>query len=151
LWASGRIKDGGLCRVHLRTVRKPGADVERARLKLAQSAPFAVDVLEDLMENAESEPVKLKAASEILDRAGIKGGYEFDVNVEVTDGRTAASVISERLERLAAGARTMIQIINPDILEAEAVVGEDGQTVHVVRESGKNFETDETEEAASHE
>jgi hypothetical protein len=146
LWASGRIKDGGLCRIHLRTVRKPGADVERARLKLAQSAPFAVDVLEDLMENAESEPVKLKAASEILDRAGIKGGYEFDVNVEVTDGRTAASVISERLERLAAGARTMIQIINPDILEAEAVVGEDGQTVHVVRESGKNPETDEPEE-----
>lgn len=119
LWASGRIKDGGLCRVHLRTVRKPGADVERARLKLAQSAPFAVDVLEDLMENAESEPVKLKAASEILDRAGIKGGYEFDVNVEVNDARPAATVIAERLERLAAGAQTLLDITSDSTPETE--------------------------------
>jgi hypothetical protein len=118
--------------VHLRTVRKPGADVERARLKLAQSAPFAVDVLEDLMENAESEPVKLKAASEILDRAGIKGGYEFDVNVEVTDARPAASVIAERLERLAAGAQAMFQL--EEVIDGEVV--EDSTTAD--EESGKN-------------
>lgn len=122
LWASGRPKDDGLCRVHLRTVRKPGADVERARLKLAQSAPFAVDVLEELMENAESEPVKLKAATEILDRAGVKGGYEFDVNVEVTDARPAAQVIAERLEKLAMGAAAVKQLM--DAAEDEIVDGE---------------------------
>lgn len=120
LWASGRPKDDGLCRIHLRTVRKPGADVERARIKLAQGAPAAVDVLEQLMETAESEPVRLKAASEILDRAGIKGGYEFDVNVEVTDARPASAVIAERLERLAAGAAHLLQpeeIVDGEVVE----------------------------------
>jgi hypothetical protein len=124
LWSSGRPKDDGLCRVHLRTVRKPGADVERARLKLAQSAPHAVDVLEELMENAESEPVKLKAATEILDRAGVKGGYEFDINVEVTDARPAAQVISERLAKLADGAAVVQQMLvaaEEDIVDGEVV------------------------------
>lgn len=127
LWASGRIKDDGLCRIHLRTVRKPGADVERARIKLAQSAPFAVDVLEELMETAQSEPVKLKAATEILDRAGVKGGFEFDVNVEVTDARPAAQVIAERLAKLAEGAAAVQEILNPseEIIEGEVV--EDGE------------------------
>jgi hypothetical protein len=122
LWSSGRLKDDGLCRVHLRTVRKPGADVERARFKLAQSAPHAVDVLEHLMESAESEPVRLKAASEILDRAGVKGGYEFDVNVEITDARPASQVIAERLTRLADGAAAMQELLKKQ--EEEIVDGE---------------------------
>lgn len=122
LWSSGRPKDDGLCRIHLRTVRKPGADVERARFKLAQGAPAAVDVLEELMESAESEPVRLKAASEILDRAGIKGGYEFDVNVEVTDARPAAQVIAERLQKLAEGAAAVQEILNKE--DAEIIDGE---------------------------
>ncbi len=124
LWSSGRLKDDGLCRIHLRTVRKPGADVERARLKLAQSAPYAVDVLEELMENAQSEPVKLKAATEILDRAGVKGGYEFDINVEVTDARPASQVIAERLAKLADGAAAVQILMNA---AEEAIV--DGEVV----------------------
>lgn len=136
LWASGRAKDDGLCRIHLRTIRKPGADVERARLKLAQGAPAAVDMLEELMESAQSEPVKLKAATEILDRAGVKGGYEFDVNVEVTDARPASQVISERLAKLAEGAAAVQEILNlnkraeDDIVDGEVV--EDGEQETVV-------------------
>jgi len=107
LWASGRPKDDGLCRIHLRNVRKPGEDVERARRKLIQAAPYAVDVLEDLMENAESEPVRLKASTEILDRAGVRGGQDLNVEVEVTMGRPAAQVIAERLARLSDGARAI--------------------------------------------
>ena len=104
LWASGRPKDDGLCRIHLRSVKsKTSDDIERARQKLTQAAPYAVDLLEDLMENAESEPVKLKAATEILDRAGVRGGIEIDSTV-VLDARPAASVIAERLDRLAQGA-----------------------------------------------
>lgn len=136
LWASGREKDDGLCRIHLRTIRKPGADVERARIKLAQGAPAAVDVLEELMETAESEPVRLKAASEILDRAGIKGGYEFDVNVEVTDARPAAQVIAERLERLASGASSLLNLI-PAEAEADIV---DGEIVEDSTSLEKNFD-----------
>jgi len=105
LWSSGRLKDDGLCRVHLRHVKKnPSDDIERARKKLVQAAPYAVDVLEDLMNSAVSEPVRLKASTEILDRAGVRGGIELDGNINVTDGRSAADIISERLGRLASGA-----------------------------------------------
>jgi hypothetical protein len=70
---------------------------------LTQATPTAVDVLEQLMDNAESEPVKLKAATEILDRAGIRAG--IDINTDVTlDVRPAASIIAERLQRLATNA-----------------------------------------------
>ena len=56
------------------------------------------------MQNAVSEPVKLKASTEILDRAGVRGGIELDGNLSVTDARPAADIISERLNRLASGA-----------------------------------------------
>ena len=130
LWSSGRPKDDGLCRIHLRSTKKnPSDDIERARAKLVQAAPYAVDLLEDLMENAESEPVKLKAATEILDRAGVRGGIEIDSTV-VLDARPAASVISERLDRLAQGAiNTAARLaeaglhVEPDkeIIDAEVV------------------------------
>jgi hypothetical protein len=108
LWSSGRPKDDGLCRVHLRSLKKrPGEDIERARQKLTQAAPYAVDMLEDLMQNAVSEPVKLKASTEILDRAGVRGGVEVDSNISVTDVRPAAVIIAERLQRLAMGAVTV--------------------------------------------
>jgi hypothetical protein len=56
------------------------------------------------MENAQSEPVKLKASTEILDRAGVRGGVEFDARIEVSDGRPPAQIVAERLQRLATGA-----------------------------------------------
>lgn len=133
LWSSGRPKDDGLCRIHLRsTQHKTSDDIERARAKLVQAAPYAVDLLEDLMENAESEPVKLKAATEILDRAGVRGGVEIDTTVNV-DVRPAASVIAERLERIAQGAISTAARLaeaglhvnpDPDIIDAEVVTTE---------------------------
>lgn len=118
LWGTGRPKDDGLCRVHLRSVKhKTSDDIERAREKLVQAAPYAVDKLEEMMEFAESEPVRLKAATEILDRAGVRGGVEIDTNVNV-DVRPAAEVIAERLDRLASGA-----------IQAAARLAEDGHKV----------------------
>jgi hypothetical protein len=104
LWTGGRPSDDGFCRIHLGTLRnKPTDSVERARARLTQAAPAAVDTLEELMTNAESEPVKLKAASEILDRAGVRAG--FDIGGEVSlDVRPAASIIAERLSRLSQNA-----------------------------------------------
>lgn len=117
LWASGRIKDDGLCRIHLRSVRKPGEDVERARRKLIQAAPYAVDVLEQMMESAESEQVRLKASTEILDRAGVRAGMDLNIDVEVSDSRSPAQIVQERLARLTAGAAR----IQEDIVDAEVV------------------------------
>lgn len=126
LWTGGRLQDDGLCRVHLGSLRnKPTDSVERARQRLTQAAPAAVDVLEYLIENGESEPVKLKAATEILDRSGVRAG--FDINTDVTvDVRPAASIIAERLARLSDGAKAIVQLnaaINPeqDIIDVEVV------------------------------
>src|SRR6056300_1188330 len=127
LWASGRPKDDGLCRVHLRSLKhKTSDDIERAREKLTQAAPFAVDKLEELMEFAESEPVALKAATEILDRAGVRGGVEIDTTATL-DVRPAAEVIAERLERLAVGAAAAAATLHEDgakVIDAEVVIEE---------------------------
>jgi len=131
LWGSGRPVDDGLCRIHLRSLKhKSSDDIERAREKLMQAAPYAVDKLEELMEYAESEPVKLKAATEILDRAGVRGGIEIDSNVSI-DLRPAADVINERLERLAKGAiqaAAMLSQNGAEIVDAEVVVEDTGKT-----------------------
>jgi hypothetical protein len=128
LWGSGRPKDDGLCRVHLRSVKhKTSDDIERAREKLMQAAPYAVDKLEELMEFAESEPVKLKAATEILDRAGVRGGVEIDTNVNI-DVRPAAQIIAERLERLSSGALSeAMRLANNGVqaIDAEVVTEEE--------------------------
>jgi hypothetical protein len=101
LWNSGRIKDDGLCRVHLGSTRRTANNVEIARLKISQASTYAVDVLEELMETAISEPVKLKAATEILDRAGVRGGMELNIDIKNTD-RSPAEILTERLARLEA-------------------------------------------------
>jgi len=119
LWSSGRIKDDGLCRVHLRSVRKPGEDIERARRKLIQSAPYAVDVLEQMMESAESEQVRLKASTEILDRSGLRAGMDLNIDVEVTEGRSPAQIVQERLARLASGIKRTEE--PEDIVDAEVI------------------------------
>lgn len=127
LWASGRPVDDGLCRIHLRSLKsKTSDDIERAREKLTQAAPFAVDKLEELMEFAESEPVALKAATEILDRAGVRGGYEIDTSATL-DVRPAAEIIAERLERLAVGAAAAAATLHEDgakVIDAEVVIEE---------------------------
>jgi hypothetical protein len=112
MWSSGRPADDGYCRVHLGAIqRKPGEDVERARAKLTQAAPYAVDVLEELMETAASEPVRLKASTEILDRAGVRGGVEFDAKITLQDARDPAEIVAERLQRLAAGASQVAAVL----------------------------------------
>lgn len=114
LWSGGRPNDDGLCRVHLGSLKnKPTDSVERARTRLTQAAPAAVDVLEDLLESAESEPVKLKAATEILDRAGVRAGFDIggEVNIEV---KPAASLIQERLQRLSQNAIDANNLVKPE-------------------------------------
>lgn len=133
LWTGGRPQDDGLCRVHLGSLRNKTTDsVERARARLTQAAPAAVDVLEHLIENGESEPVKLKAATEILDRAGVRAG--FDVSTDVTvDVRPAASIIAERLQQLSKGAENIIALTadenhDSQIIDAEVVDVSDSET-----------------------
>lgn len=136
MWASGRPKDDGYCRVHLGSIqRKPGEDIERARAKLTQAAPYAVDVLEDLMENAQSEPVRLKATTEILDRAGVRGGVEIDASINVHDSRPPAQIVAERLARLAGGAAEIAAKLNEAGVQLPSNDDSDIQDAEIVEDT----------------
>jgi hypothetical protein len=75
---------------------KAEATLLSVRMRLVQSAPDALQGIIDLAEAPTTgAAIKLKAYTEILDRAGIKGG--FDVNVEVTQNVSAADEISKKL------------------------------------------------------
>lgn len=119
LWSANRTTDDQLCRVHLGSkVSNATGAVAQARARAYQAAPTALAILENLMESAESEPVKLKAATEILDRAGVRGGIEIDANVDVTV-QPAADIILQRLERLKPQAREILEIEVVDVDEEE--------------------------------
>jgi len=137
-WTSGRRDDDNLCTTHLPRVKldTQGA-LAAARTRVMQSAPRAVEILEELLETAESEPVKLKAATELLDRAGVRGGYEIDQNVAI-DVRPAADILQERLKALVISQVTVKTDGVDDalpILEAEVIDSEsdstDGEPVEV--------------------
>ena len=70
-----------MCRGHgaqLPAVQQAAARaVEDARLQLLLATEDAVVVLETLMDEGQSEAVSLRAAVEILDRAGIRGRVEI--------------------------------------------------------------------------
>lgn len=76
------------CFVHsgrgsLENVNKYAAEIiEAGRLRLIDETDAAIDTLHFLMEPGTGEGIRLKAATEVLDRAGIRGGYEVDVAVE---------------------------------------------------------------------
>lgn len=81
------------------------ADVELrnaqlARHRLLEAAPDAADVLEDLALHASGEAVRLKAATEILDRVGVRGGTEIDARIEV-EQVDSASAVRAKLQQLA--------------------------------------------------
>ena len=130
-WYSGRATDDYMCPVHLGS-RSPNAQtgaVAQARRRAYQAAPTALAIIEQLMESAESEQVKLKAAESILDRAGIRGGVEIDAKVEVSE-RPADDIIRERLARLIPQALQQEQLQpQEEILEVEATVVETVETV----------------------
>lgn len=96
------IRGATVCLVHggrLPTVKNDAAAaVERARMRIVDLTDDAVDVLEDLTQPGTADAIRLKAATEILDRAGIKGG--MDINVEVEHKIDPALTIAERLKQI---------------------------------------------------
>jgi hypothetical protein len=124
--------------VHLGALRnKPTDSVERARARLTQAAPTAVDTLEELMNSAESEPVKLKAATEILDRSGVRAGFDIGGEVSV-DVRPAASIIADRLQRLSVNALEAESRLQRSISEQEGSIIDVEVTEEKTEEVDKN-------------
>jgi hypothetical protein len=67
-----------------------------ARMRLVENTGMALDTLFALTKPGTADNIRLKASTEILDRAGIKGG--FDVNVEVQASQSMAEDIGKKLE-----------------------------------------------------
>lgn len=86
--------------------------VEEARMRLFGLSENAVDALEQLLEPGTAEGVRLKAATEVLDRAGVRGGVEVSLTAEV---RNPADEVKSRLERLRKG----FEEDQPEVIDGE--------------------------------
>jgi len=67
-----------------------------ARMRLVENTGMALDTLFELTKAGVADNIRLKASTEILDRAGIKGG--FDVNVEVQGTVSMSEDINKKLD-----------------------------------------------------
>jgi hypothetical protein len=101
--------------------------IEAARLRIVDSTDEAIDVLFDLWQKGSGEAIRLKAAETILDRAGIRGGFEVDVDIVVHESPVAE--IKKRLSELKKGAEAVDRIEHPDIVEGEIVDGTEQLTL----------------------
>lgn len=96
------------------------AVVEAARMRLLDASDHAVDTLEQLLQPGTAEGIRLKAATEILDRNGIRGGFEVDVQVE--EKEDPATLLAKRLLQLRERHDEAQQV-----LEGEVVDDSDGE------------------------
>jgi hypothetical protein len=121
-------------------VQKYAANIiEAARLRLVDSTDMAIDVLEELWSNpATGDAIKLKAATEVLDRAGIRGGIEIKVDAEVVE--SPVNEIQKRLTKLKEGAAAVKQMRD----DADALIV-DGEIIED-DEQPALFELDEEKE-----
>lgn len=117
-WTGGLVQNDGLCKTHIGS-RANAEDnfgsnlMQKARNRLISATVGAVEGLEELAQTATSEPVRLGAYKEILDRAGIRGGVEIDSNVNVTVV-SAEQVVRERLAKIAERAALMSKASEPE-------------------------------------
>jgi len=86
-----------------------------ARMRVLEASTDAVDNLVYLMHYADGEAVRLKASTEILDRAGVSGKTDVDINLNVSQA-DPSEALAERLRDLAKrNAAAVTQ--EPDTLE----------------------------------
>lgn len=99
------------------------AVVEAGRLRIIDEADPAIDQLVALMQPGTAEAIRLKAATEVLDRAGIRGGFEISVDADIT-AHSAASEIEKRLAELKEGAAAVRRLRGEEDTDSDIVEGE---------------------------
>jgi hypothetical protein len=87
------------CRYHAGWESTDGAARIYARQRILELSPDVVNQLEFLAYNGDTDTVKLRATTEILDRAGIRGGSELDVRTEV-EVHVTAEQVTAKLDQL---------------------------------------------------
>lgn len=101
--------------------------ITQARLELLRIAPRAVNRMEKLVDDPTApHSVQLKAATEILDRVGVRGGVELDVAVS-TEEMNPSDILRQRINLLAKRSALPPGESTEDIVNAELVEEENGQ------------------------
>ncbi len=122
----GVMKDGNVAKY-------AEAVIEAARLRLVDSSDMALDTLIELAQPGTSEGIRLKASTEVLDRAGIRGGFEVKVEGEVTVN--ASEEVAKRLAKLSEGAAAVKRMREEastgeaDIVDGEVIEDDDQETL----------------------
>lgn len=95
--------------------------LEKSRAKFIASAPKSIEVLESIRDDpGEPAAVRLKAASDILDRAGLKSGVE--ISLEIEHKVSPSEIIMAKLEEIIKRSQP------PQEIEAY-IIDEDGNEV----------------------
>lgn len=101
----------GVCRIHggqLPSVKAHANKiVQAARMELLNSVPDAVSQIVGLVQNSNDEKIILAAAKEVLDRAGVRGGVE--IQVDVNQGASPSEVLWEKLSEMRGGEQKAIE------------------------------------------
>lgn len=87
--------------------------VEAARRRLMGMANTALETFDDVMKNSINDSARIKAASEVLNRVGIK--EDTNINIQIDDKTEARSAVLSRLEAMRL----------EDIEDAEVIEDED--------------------------
>ena len=98
--------------------KKHHEEIERRmQERLRQTGPKALAVVENLMDHAMSETVRLGAAKDILDRAGYKAYDENSMgrNIEEMNEQLIALVGKDGAQLLVHSMRTRKQISGPEV------------------------------------
>lgn len=94
------------------------AVIEAAKLRLLDMSEEALDTIWQLSQPGTAEAIRLKAATEVLDRAGIRGGFELSVEGEITV--SATDEIRKRLAGLKEGAEEVAKMRAAQVVDADA-------------------------------
>lgn len=106
-WSWPAPQTEGMCRTHapkyaFNATEQMAKLNDAAKMRLSQLTEPSLAALEDLLLNSTVPHVKLKAATEILDRVGIRGGTELSVSGQVEHSlESPAEAVMKRLNTLA--------------------------------------------------
>lgn len=139
-WSWPNTGSNGFCRTHgdkfaFDAMGQMAKLNDSAKMRLSQLTEPSLAALEDLLLNSTVPQVRLKAATEVLDRVGIRGGTELTVSGQVDHTiKDPALEVRERLnslaERMAAPAGELEASSSGDVVEAEVVEETQGVERH---------------------
>lgn len=122
---------------------KAAARIEAARMRLVGNLDLAIDTVEALMESGTADAIRLKAAESVMDRAGLRGGFEIDVEVNESD---ASLQIREKLAKLALGKaqlqRTTVESEFDDDIEDAEIIEDEDEDEEIATDRDKSFSYD---------